>query len=864
MVGESETDREWDFFVSYTAADRGWAEWIAWQLEEAGYRALIQAWDMVPGANWPYLLQEGTRKAARTVAVLSGAYLKSVVGTAEWEAAWQVDPLGKNRKLLVFRVADCERPGLLGGVVSVDLFDTDRSAARARVRAAVQGAVVGRAKPESEPDFPIAGRAGEAARAEPRFPGTLPEIWNVPPRNPNFAGRAAQLERIRTLVGGHPAVTVHALHGMGGIGKTQAAIEYAYRYAADYDLVWWINAEQAALIGDQFAALAAELGLPPLADPEATAVAVRRALRRRDRWLLIFDNAEDAEQISPLLPGGAGHALITTRRGGFRSLGGVLDLETLDRPDAIALLRRQAPDLTDEGADHLAARLGDLPLALAQSAAYLDQTGMPPGEYLRLLETRADELHGRGHAPGHPGTVATVWLVSLDRLRTVAPAGVQLLELCAWLSPEPIPLDLFTDHCDQLPEPLATAAGDPVAFNDAVGALADYSLARRSGDTIIVHRLIQDVARRRPIDPAAAGTPLATVLELLRADLPSTVWSTPESWPRWRTLLPSVLAATGHHADTGGEGPAPRLLGQAGTYLRSLGRFAEALPLYERALRIEEAVLGPDHTDVASALNEVGRVLSDLGRAAEALPLQERALRIDEAALGPNHPSVATDLNEVGRALRDLGRVAEALPLQERALRIDEAAQGPDHGDVATDLNEVGWVLLDLGRAAEALPLQERALRIDEAAFGPDHSYVATDLASMGRALRDLGRVAEALPLHERALRIHEAAFGPDHPYVANDLNHVGLALSALGRSAEALSLQERALRIDEAALGPGHPSVAADLNQVGLVLSELDRSAEALPLHMRAMRIYEAALGQDHPSTRRSRRFVSEIERSG
>jgi tetratricopeptide (TPR) repeat protein len=863
-VGESETDREWDFFVSYTAADRGWAEWIAWQLEEAGYRALIQAWDMVPGANWPYLVQEGTRNAARTVAVLSGAYLESVVGTAEWEAAWQGDPLGKNRKLLVFRIADCERPGLLGGVVSVDLFNTDPTAARARVRAAVRGAVAGRAKPESEPDFPLARPAREAARAEPRFPGTLPEIWNVPPRNPNFTGRTAQLERIRSLVGGHPAVTVHALHGMGGIGKTQTAIEYAYRYVSDYDLVWWINAEQTALIGDQFAALAGELGLPPLADPEATAVAVRRALRRRDRWLLIFDNAEDADQIGPLLPGGAGHVLITTRRGGFRSLGGILDLETLDRPDAIALLRRQAPALTDEQAQHLAARLGDLPLALAQAAAYLDQTGMPPGDYLRLLETRGDELRGRGHAPGHPGTIATVWLVSLDRLRTISPAAVQLLELCAWLAPEPIPLDLFTGHCDQLPEPLAATAADPVAFNDVVGALADYSLSRRSDDTIIVHRLIQDVARRRPAETGAVGTPLATVLELLDTDLPIELWNTPESWPRWRALLPSVLAATGHYADTGGEGPAVWLLGQAGTYLRSLGRFAEALPLYERALRIVEAALGPDHVDVASRLNEVGRALSDLGRSAEALLVQERALRIDEAVLGLDHTGVATDLNEVGRALSDLGRSAEALPLQERALRIDEAVLGPDHPDVATDLNEVGRVLSDLGRSGEALPLHQRALRIREATLGPGHADVASSLSYVGRALSALGRFAEALPLQERALRIDEAALGPGHPNVATDLNYAGRALSGLGRSAEALPLQERALRIDEAALGPEHPSVAADLNEVGQVLSDLGRSGEALPLHQRALRIHEAALGPDHPSTRGSRKFVSEIERSG
>jgi tetratricopeptide (TPR) repeat protein len=862
MVSGSAAGGEWDFFVSYAQADRGWAEWIAWQLEEDRYRVLIQAWDMVPGANWIHRMHEGVRRADRTIAVLSAAYLESVYATAEWEAAWAGDPLGEQRKLLGFRVAECDRPGLLAGVVTVDLFGAGEAAAQGRVRSAVREAVTGRAKPGTKPGFPPSARA---VQAEPRFPGGLPDIWNVPPRNPNFAGRSAELARIRAWLAGQPAVTVHALRGMGGIGKTQAAIEYAHRYAGEYDLVWWVNAEQATLIGDQFTGLAEEIGLPPLADPEAVLAPVCRALRGRDRWLLIFDNAEDAQDIRPLLPGGPGHVLITTRRGGFRSLGSVLDLDTLDRADAIALLRRRAPDLTEDQAGQLAGRLGDLPLALDQAAAYLDQTGMAPHEYLRLLDIRSADLYRRGHTPGHPGNVATVWSVSMDQLQDTDPAAVQLLQLCAWLAPEPVPLDLFTGHGDLLPEPLAAAAADPLAFNDTVGALAEYSLARRADGTVTVHRLIQDVTRHRTAgQPAAtAGEPLDTVLALLRADLPGDVWAAPESWPRWRTLLPSVLAATSYRPDTADEGPTAWLLARAGTYLRSQGRAAEALPLHQRALRICEAALGPDHSDVAADLNYVGLALSALGRVAEALPLQERALRIDEAARGPGHPDVATDLNYVGGALSDLGRAAEALPLHQRALRIREAALGPDHPDVAIDLNYVGLALSDLGRAAEALPLHQRALRIHEAALGPDHPGVATDLNHVGLALSALGRYAEALPLQERALRIHEAALGPDHPYVATDLNYVGGALSDLGRAAEALPLQERALRIDEAALGPDHPDVATDLNWVGRPLSDLGRAAEALTLYQRALRIREAALGPDHPLTRQSRRRIEELESS-
>ncbi|EIV93908.1 toll/interleukin-1 receptor domain-containing protein [Frankia sp. QA3] len=218
----------WDFFVSYTQADRAWAEWIAWVLEEAGFRVLVQAWDFVPGSNWVAGMDVGIARAARTIAVLSPEYTLSVYGAAEWRAAWAADPTGQERRLLVARVADCERPGLLGQVVSFDLFPGGEKRARDELLHAARLAVTGRrGKPSGAPPFPPSMRA---VQGRPSFPGGLPEVWNPPPRPAHFVGRAELLGQLADrLADGAGVVSVVALAGMGGVGKTALAVEYVHR-----------------------------------------------------------------------------------------------------------------------------------------------------------------------------------------------------------------------------------------------------------------------------------------------------------------------------------------------------------------------------------------------------------------------------------------------------------------------------------------------------------------------------------------------------------------------------------------------------------------------------------------------------------
>ena len=370
-------------------------------------------------------------------------------------------------------------------------------------------------------------------------------VFTVPPRNRHFTGRSQLLDQIRAGLAAGGPVAVTALHGLGGIGKTQLAIEYAHRHAADYQLVWWVDAEQTPLLAGQLAALASHLGLPVTGRVTTDAAAVLNALRRRDRWLLVFDNAEHPAALRPWLPDGPGHKLITSRYPAWGGLADTVEIDILTRAEAVTLLTRRVPNLNPQVADAMSDEVGDLPLALEQAAAYLETTGMPPADYLDRLRTRRDQMLARGHDLAHGGTIDTVWSLALDSLRDQEPAAVALLDLCAHFGPEPIPLALIEDHPDLLDEPLRhiVTCSDPATdLNDTLGAVLAYSLARRTGNTIQLHRLVAAVIRAH--QPAELGEKTTmTVRALLVAHRPPHDSEDPAGWPAWKVLTPQILTA---------------------------------------------------------------------------------------------------------------------------------------------------------------------------------------------------------------------------------------------------------------------------------------------------------------------------------
>jgi tetratricopeptide (TPR) repeat protein len=715
-----------------------------------------------------------------------------------------------------------------------------------------------RRTPEEEmaPSPPVTAPAKPLPAAAVSPDAILP-IFSVPyARNPNFTGRESLLKAVReALEGGEAAALTQAIVGLGGVGKTQLALEYAYRHREDYQVVWWVRSEGPELAAD-YGGLAVKLGLigADVPDQREIVAAARGWLEQNSGWLLILDNVPDAKAVYDYLPrGGDGHVLITSRSQALGEVATTVDVPEFPRPESIAFLKKRTGKT--EGADAVAEEVGDLPLALEQAAAYVEATRCTLGEYTKLFQTSRETLW-KGQKPplGYNETVGTTWAVAMDRVKRECAPAADLLNLCAFLAPDDIPLDVIGEHAEHLPEGLAEAVGDKAVLNKMKAALRRYSFVKVEGDSLSIHRLVQAVTRDRLSEEERKERAGAAV-RLLDAAFPFKE-EDPATWEESARRLPHALAAAGHAEKLCAElATVGSLYNNAGGYLYIRADFGVAKATFERALAIGERLQGPDHPDVGRSVVNLGGMLLEMGQPEEARPHFERALAIDEKAYGPDHPEVAIDVSCLGLVLQDLGDPKGAKAHLERALAIDEKVYGSDHPKVAIRLNNVGSVLQDLGDLPGAKERFERALAIDEKVYGPDHPEVATDVNNLGGVLRATGDLDGAKEHYQRALGIGEKAFGPDHPKVGMYAGNLGKALTGLGELEAARQCCERALAIMTRTYPDGHPYVAVALSALADVLQDSGDLQGTKEHYERALAILRKFLGEEHPNTQIVRR---------
>ncbi|HEY0753735.1 MAG TPA: tetratricopeptide repeat protein [Ktedonobacteraceae bacterium] len=668
----------------------------------------------------------------------------------------------------------------------------------------------------------IAELAAPAASA-PAAP--MPPIWNVPfARNSCFSARQELLTHLSTELQSNQRAAigqVQAISGLGGIGKTQLALEYAYSSKLAYRAILWARADNVESLNASYSEIAVLLDLPEKdSDLQDLIVqAVKDWLQKHRAWLLILDNADQPEVLVPFLPPVVGgHVLITTRAtvlsGLDLAIAQPLALATFSREQGADFLL-QRTGLLEHASEHeramaraISEEAGGLPLALDQAGAYIEVTATSLDTYMELFQQRRAELLARRNSRSHPDPVATTWSLSIQSVEATNPAAVEILRFCAFLAPDAIPEEIFSKGAQQLGSILALTAADTYLFNEAIGALRAYSLINRDPRerALSVHRLVQFVVRASLSASTRKQWERRAVLAL-HAAFPQGDF---ENWSACERLLPHTLlyaSWTGQTLDTSLR--AASLHFRAGYYLTERGRYAEAEQLLQQALTMREQLVSPEHPDVAVSLNSLGALYVKQGKHAQAEPLFSRALAIAEKVHGPGHPAVATSLNNLATVYIEQRKYTDAELLYANALSISIQQFGPDNPLTLRYLNNLATFYLERKQWDKAEFLLQRSLTISEQ-LDADNLQNAAILSNLGYLYTNQGKYAEAEALFLRALALEEKYLGYEHVSTAETLFNLAYLYIQQEKYVEAEAFLLHALSIFERVQGKEHPNTQA------------------------------------------------------
>jgi tetratricopeptide (TPR) repeat protein len=685
--------------------------------------------------------------------------------------------------------------------------------------------------------------------------GAVPAVWgNVPQRNKNFTGREEILAQLRqgasTTV---TAVLPHALQGMGGVGKTAVAIEYAHLYRSEYELVWWIPADQPALVRSSLAALAEPLGLQSAtaAGIETAAAAVLNALRRGQpytHWLLIFDNADQPEDLNKIIPRGPGDVLITSRNHRWESVVETLAVDVFSRAESMSFLAKRVPKGTNASdAARLAEELGDLPLALEQAGALQAETGMSVDEYLRLLKEHAAKIMAEGKSPEYPQSMTAAWKLSVSTLNKQLPQAVELLRCCAFFGPETIPRDVFRRGTQSSRTGVGELLADPILLARAIRELGRFALVRIDGRAIQVHRLIQALLRDE-LDQDEHDRYRHEVHRILAASSPKD----PDDNRLWRRYAELVAHVASPATDLAGcQDSAVRAFAlEVMRYLYRSGDRLSCQAFAERFIAQWTKDSGPDDPAVLSAQRHLGNALRDLGHYPEAYSAIEAALDRARRTLGETNPLAMALMSSFAADLRARGEFAAAQELDEESVRIHAEVLGP--GDSQT-LRAKNNLALDYGlnsNYARALKLQQETyVSQSDRLAGVTPTDVLVSWNGLARALRLCGNYKGARDVGEDAYDFGREALGAEHYWTLRTSIDLSIALRRIAISFEgalelATDVNNRCARL----FGQGHPDTLAAAISLINVRRAIGQTDQAFALAEDTMALYPKIYGPDHP----------------
>ncbi|MEV6305206.1 tetratricopeptide repeat protein [Actinoplanes sp. NPDC051861] len=681
-----------------------------------------------------------------------------------------------------------------------------------------------------------------ASLPSPQSPRAGSVVHNLPPESKVFVGR--DLEELAGRLNGETGVVVGqaAVHGLGGIGKSELVNQYARARLSRHSLVWWITADGPESLGLGLAALTRQLHpVATLADAEAWATGW---LQDNSGWLLVLDNVEDVTDITALLGriSGRGQVIVTTRRdlgvAIWAKLGlAPLRLGVLDREASADLLLRLTGHTDRDGADRLAAELGDLPLALEQAAAYIGQhSGTSFDDYRALVTAQFARAAGNaGYGGAADRSVAAVWSVTMDTILSQDALAGLVLDVLSCLAPDDLPDDV-----------LAPLAEEPVDVTDALALLASYSMINWAAGMVSVHRLVQAVTRNaQTADTTAKMQDLAA--DLLKRAIPPDPISNVSGWPRWTVLL--------HHVDSVYRGlPEDHesddmlfVVDRAATYRQHQGQTKRAVEDFERVLSDLQRLLGADHPTTLTARNNLAYAYQSAGRVEAAVEELEKLVADQRRVLPADELNALVSRSNLAFAYRSAGRIDAAIDVCEKALADIRRLLGEDHRFTLLSRNNVADLYTLVGRVDEAIDEFERILADRRRVLGEDHPDTLVSRINLASAYQAAGRIEAATDECEKALTDSRRVLGEEHPDTLTVRNNLAGAYLWQGRTDEAIAEYRTVLVQRRRVLGDDHPDTFASWRNVAYACQAAGRVTEAIDEYERALTEAVPVLGPAH-----------------
>jgi tetratricopeptide (TPR) repeat protein len=701
-----------------------------------------------------------------------------------------------------------------------------------------------------------------------------PQIWGaVPLRNPDFVGREALLEqlRVRLLESGEQATAVlpEALHGMGGVGKSQTVVEYIYRHASEYDIVWWIPSEHPTTIRSSFVDLAKRMGVKA-GSAETAVPAVLETLRsgvQNRRWILVFDNAERPDVVRAFLPTGLGHVVVTSRNAEWAGVARTVEVDLFTRDESIELLRRRGGgNITDPDADLLAEALGDLPLAVEQAASWRAQTGMPVAEYVDLLAKNSAELLQAGDSGEYDVSVAAAWNVPLNRLKTDRRGALELLQVCAFFSPEPISRSLFTGvRGAPVPDALAEAFSDPIKLNQAIREINRYSLAKidHSRNTLQLHRLVQAVLRDQLDQSQWENMRHSVHLMLVNGDP-----GDPENSASWQVYADLLPHAINSRAVDCQDSWVRTLVTNLVRYLMSSGDYHGALSLAESAWEAWKKTLGQNHVDTLVIGRHRGSALRRVGRIAEARDVNNEVYALMRENLGEDHEATIAMADVLQIVPRSEGRLYEERDRSAETLERARRVLGEDDPGTHRYAFAYSGLLRLTGAYFEARDLDQKTLRWRTANLGDRHAATLNTRAGLAMDIRECGLYVEACEMQEETSDLQAEVLGRDHPITIGGDRCLAVARRKAGLHDKAMELTDDVYNRYRLRHGEGHIDTITGLMDMATELRHTGDLEKSVRFGARSVEEFKKIYYEQHPfamiaSTNLAvtRRLVGDVE---